>query len=221
MFYPKKKIDRFIEEAKKQCEVNGIDFVLTDREHVLWEGFKCAGYFHHKKKVLAVATKNPWKVWLPTLIHEFCHMKQWELETTSWVECFEGGKDVNDIIDVWLNGDIELDEKTLWDYITRILNNERECEAMTIGLLKSFGFFGLLFNRKSYIRSANTYFVQWVLTGLLREWPTDRPYKHRSIRKTVPNKDLLVSIKKMRKLGLDNWSKWKKVFPRIERSPIA
>ncbi len=129
-----------------------------------------SGYFEYpgmdkkiKRPRLHVATKRPKKEWLSTLLHEFCHFKQWVAQTDSWTKY---GK-----------------EETL----ENTANLERECEKMTIDLIRQQKFDSII-DIPKYIEMANAYLLFYQIYAITDKWYEIPPFSNVSLRRAMPTK---------------------------------
>ena len=131
---PVRAIEFFIKFEAEKAEIK---VETPDAEMVnVSENIKVAGYFDHFEKVLKSAKRN--KRYLPILIHEFCHLQQMKENCKAWSNCFVNGTDMDTLIDLWLEGKIELNEKQLREYIQRLIDVELDCEKRTVDMIKEF-----------------------------------------------------------------------------------
>lgn len=86
-----KHIQTFIYSLRRQAKALGIKLILSSSKKYVSMGkddVETSGYFDAKsgsnKGVLGVGTKRPINEWLPVLVHESCHMDQWNEGLPIW-----------------------------------------------------------------------------------------------------------------------------------------
>ena len=199
-------IQSFVTSLKRKSNKLGVKLELTNNtEIVISEKIKCSGFFQSKfgkdPNLLTTATKLPIERWLSVLVHESCHMDQWEEKIKLWKD---HDKLNDNVVDEWLEGKNHSVKKVeLAIKVTRDL--ELDCEQRAVNKIKKFN---LPINVKEYIQKANVYifFHNWVLVK--RKWynPTNCPFTNPKIYKllkhewydsyeTIPP-DLLKAFKK-------------------------
>lgn len=161
-------IHSFIISLKRKSNRLGVKLQLTNDKHiVITDNIKCSGYFQNPEKkeqgVLAVATDMNMENWLSILVHESCHMDQWEEGCDIWKLA---DKLNPNIIDEWLEGK-EFSDKKIDDAINSTRDLELDCEKRTIEKIKKFK---LPINIDQYIQKANCYIFYHNYVRLTRTW---------------------------------------------------
>ena len=162
----------FIAHVKAHCKELGIKCDLRPTKWIYCgPNIKCSGYFDSDGKVLVVSMNS--KDALGILVHEYCHLTQWQDGIELWdianvslgkVERWLQGKRVNHIAKHLAHSrDLELD-------------NERRS-------LKMMRKWKLSINEEDYVKKANAYvhFYNWLYYS--RSWskPGNSPYKNVNI----------------------------------------
>lgn len=131
-----KELEKKIKEDAKN---HGVSLLLSKENSVSFNGIACNGYFMDTPKpTLAVACGKDEKDWIPTLVHEYCHMRQWIEKSPFWDQVKVGDKEAMDFIDDWLNKKIELSDSDLTSYINASLEVELDCEKRVIEKIKEY-----------------------------------------------------------------------------------
>lgn len=161
---------KFLEIVKEKCNHLGVNLILSDSQGVEFQNTKimCNGYFvDNPSPTLAVATKKEVKDWFFVLLHEYSHMEQWAEQSSSWSNNKMEKGEASDLIDAWLNHEIELDNLTL-DKIFQInIELESDCEKRALtNIIK----FNLDINYKEYAQKANSYVLFYHLVKKNRRW---------------------------------------------------
>ena len=190
-----KKCKEFIEFVKLECERNGVILDLSESYQVQTNGIDVSGFFDEKAKKLAVATLK--EDYIAILVHEYCHMLQWECGTRAWNETyyeFCSGIDVHTVFDLWLNAQVELNANQLTNVINRIMECELECEAMTVELAQKWN---LPINLSEYRQKSNAYAASHVEMSIRRQFITGLPKQFYS---QFP-KGKICSVSELRKIA--------------------
>ena len=126
--------------------------------------FECPGVNKQiKLPRLHVAISRPKKEWLSTMLHEFCHFLQWKKQTKCWKQ-------------------YRKDES-----IESSANLERECEKMTIALIRKQKFDDII-DITTYIKSANAYILFYQICAITDKWYEKAPFTFKEILDEVPDK---------------------------------
>jgi hypothetical protein len=149
---------------------------------VLNHGFDCAGYFDDNPLEFAVACGKSYRTWLPTFVHESCHLDQWAEDRNAW------DRSVNDLIpltvfDDWLQHKIELDEDTKRSVASAILKIELDCERRSVAKICQHG---LPIKLDTYIRKSNAYVWSYLLMQETRNWDHSAAYEYPEVWRKMP-----------------------------------
>lgn len=134
--------------VKADAKKAGITVVIGKGKNVRMQGWATSGYFCDVSMKLAVATGIEESEWFPVLIHEYCHMKQWQEQTPEWLATKVTGD-----IDVYLNNTSMPDEQAD-AIINSALVIEVDCERRTVEFIKQHG---IDIDTKEYAKKANSY----------------------------------------------------------------
>ena len=199
-------IHSFMISLKRKANRLGIKLEITNNDSVdATDTIQCSGYFQEtfrrKQGILTVATGLPIKRWLAILVHESCHMDQWEEKINLWKLCDKLNPNV---IDEWLEGK-NFSNKKIDDAINSTRDLELDCEKRAVDKIKKFN---LPLNINEYIQKANCYIFYHNYVRLTRTWykidniPTINPNIYKLCDKkwydsyeTIPN-NLLSAFKK-------------------------
>jgi len=146
-----KEVNSFLEFVKNECKEYNVTLRLSKTKRVRSGGY-VSGYFSESDLVIAVAMKSD--EWLSTLVHEFCHMRQWKEDSEFWINSeIDDGTDAWDIMESHLRG-----EKVSQSHINQaykiIIACERDCDMRAVKMMKKFN---LPIDIKNYIKQANAY----------------------------------------------------------------
>jgi hypothetical protein len=155
-------LSQLIIDIKTRARENNIKVILSPWKYVIdeFEGkrFKCRGYFSDTEKVIKVATNRKMTDWIPTLIHESCHLDQ-KIEDREFYDKLSVGYDK---FNGWYAGDREVDESIVRNWAMDIIALELDCERRTVQKIKDYN---LGFNIPNYIRTANSYLFHYLFSA--------------------------------------------------------
>jgi len=173
----------FLQDVHQRCEDWGVELELHPKTHIKYgEGTgicKVNGYFSDDSEgdipKLAVAIGKDPEMWLPVLVHEYCHMRQWHKQIPEWVNCEVFGESPYELLDRWISREIELDPPVLEEVIDKIMTLELDCEKRAVKMIKKYK---LPLDRDLYIQKANAYVCFYNLVAQERKWytPGREPY---------------------------------------------
>jgi len=166
-----KREQHIIDFVTRELREYGGSLVLHDSYMTKYRGKDySSGHFDYpeinkrmKYPKLHVAIQRPKKEWLSTLLHEFCHFQQWVHQTKCW-------KDYNKL-----------------ETLESTANLERECEKMTIALIKKHKFNDVI-DLPSYIKMANAYILFYQIYAITDKWYEIAPFSFKEIRDCLPDK---------------------------------
>lgn len=167
-----KKIEHFIETIKREAKDVNVKIILPKSKTVITNGVKVDGYFDDidlEFPVLKCPVGKPRSEWLPVLVHEYSHLRQYIEKCSEWQE---SDKEKSDVIFEWINGkDFHL--KKLKLSFRRTVEIELDCEKRSVEHIKAFD---LPINVDDYIRKANSllFFYNYVFT--VRRWYKISPF---------------------------------------------
>lgn len=149
------KIESFIIE---KCKLKNIKLSISNRERVVIDGIECNGYFNYKNGaeiIIAKGGKSDFDFY-SLLLHEFCHAIQYLENDSSYMKLIKLDKDIDEIVDDWLNFKIEISEKELKRYVYLLLDVELDCEKRVVKLIKDNNF---NLDLDTYIKKGNSYLL--------------------------------------------------------------
>ena len=163
--------NEMVEFIEYETQKAGFEIILQDSEKTNVNGIECSAFFDARGKILAVAKKHI--NFFENLIHEFCHLRQFDVNCPAWANGYVNGVDSSDILDSYLNGNINLDENGLEDIISRIIELEWDCECRVKEYLKEISDYPEeslnLYNVNAFMYMrfyrAVGYFKKWHLPG--------------------------------------------------------
>lgn len=161
-------INRFISDLRLQAKKYKVKFDIKNKEQiVLSDSIKVDGYFleksKHKPGVLTVAGGREINEWLPILVHESCHMDQWN-KKTKLIEEWDLNK--CDSFDDWLEGK-EYNIGFIKKMVKTIQKIELDCEKRAIAKIKRYK---LPIDIEEYIQIANFCLFFYNHTITTRKW---------------------------------------------------
>ena len=173
----------FIQHVKDECKRLGVKTHIKDVKYVkLSPSIRCSGYFDDGENegvrpVLACSMGKP--DGLQILVHEYCHLTQWQDDIKLWKEYNNKGFKV----DEWLEGK---NIRNIRKYIQLAIDLELDNERRSVKMMKKWG---LSIDTKKYTKGANAYlqFYNWMLQT--RKWskPTNTPYTNKRIVAAMPD----------------------------------
>lgn len=178
-------INKFVSSLKRKAKKYNIKLELNDDKFVtISDEIKCSGYFEEKFKhtpgLLTTATGKPINMWLPVLVHESCHMDQWEEKSPIWKEYQSSD---TGIIDLWLAGKRVNSEK-VYKALDISRDMELDCEQRAVNKIIKFD---LPIDITEYIQKANCYIFFYNYLKISKKWslPGNSPYNNPNIYKKV------------------------------------
>lgn len=177
-----KKTSEFILHELNKCQSRGVPLTLTNTRTVLSKGFPCAGFFDDNPLEFAVAVGKSPRSWLPTFVHESCHLDQWIEQSEIWTRRINGRLPL-DIFDEWLQHKIELDSHDLNLVIDALTEIELDCERRSIMKIQEFS---LPIRQDTYIRKSNAYVYSYRIMQETRNWDHSSAYEYPVVWKRMP-----------------------------------
>jgi len=171
----KDPVPGFIEKIRTECKRHKIKFKLDKRPYIVEGSSNMTGYFDDGGMELVVCVGRPQEMWLDTLVHESCHLDQWVENCKTWAQCQVGlcGADACTLVDLWLEGLIDLNPTQVTDVVGRVRDLEFDCEKRAVKKIRESG---LPIDIKKYIMSANSYILFYTAIQMLRKWnPAGKP----------------------------------------------
>ena len=171
-FFPK-EYREFIEDTIAYANEHGVSVVLSGGRGVeIQDGSMANGFFndeHHVKypMTLAVACGQAIDQWFPVLVHESCHMDQYLEDCTAWTNNKVKGYDAWDIVDLWMDGYVDLNRGQVNKYIGAARDLELDCEERSV---KKIWKHNLPIDIPQYIKAANAYVLFYNIMGLTKRW---------------------------------------------------
>jgi hypothetical protein len=173
----------FIQHVKDECKRLGVKTHIKDVKYVkLSPSIRCSGYFYDGedegvRPVLACSMGKP--DGLQILVHEYCHLTQWQDGIKIWKEYNTKAFKV----DEWLEG---TNIRNIKKYMQIAIDLELDNERRSVKMMRKWG---LSIDTKKYTKAANAYlqFYNWMLQT--RKWskPTNSPYANKRIVAAMPD----------------------------------
>lgn len=174
----RENIKRFMNHVKAHCKQVGIKYDVRPVNYLILSGnIRCSGYFCEETMKLVVAGKS--KDWLGILVHEYCHLTQWQDKKSNiWNRGSTGVTHLDD----WLSGKKIRSVKTA---ITNSRDLELDNEKRSVKMIKKWN---LPIDIVDYTKKANSYiqFYNWM--RFTRKWsrPGNAPYSNKNIYDAMP-----------------------------------
>jgi len=170
-FVSKITIKEMIDFISHETQKAGFEIILQDSEKTNVNGVECSAFFDAKTRVLAVARRHV--NFFENLVHEFCHLRQFDVNCEAWANGSVNGVDSSDVLDFYLNGTVQLNEDELQDIIGRIIEVEWDCECRVKEYLREISDYPKeslnLYNVNAFMYMrfyrAVGYFKRWHLPG--------------------------------------------------------
>ena len=179
-------ITSFIDYVESECRKARVQFKPYKRSYIkLTNDIKCGGFFDDgstptRKATLAFAQGRP--DYLELLVHEYCHMTQWQEQIPVWTTAIDGMT----IIDEWLSG-----KDYPNDVVEKAINSSRDLELdnekRTVSMIKRWK---LPIDTDLYTKKSNAYvlFYNWIKQS--RKWsdPKNSPYNNQVVLSAMSEK---------------------------------
>lgn len=179
------ELNQFALDLIQIADKHNIDVLLSkDPEVWLTEDFDCNGYFDIATRKLAVACGQPIEQWYPVLVHESCHLDQYIEKSPVWTNALIGGIEAVNILELWINHQIELNDEQLWKIIDAARDLELDCERRTIQKFKKYS---MPINVEQYTKQANAYIYLYNIVAMTRSWFKTEPYYAERIWSQMPS----------------------------------
>lgn len=176
------EVARFVRRELKKCRDNGISIYMPSCINISDYGCDCSGYFNDSPLKFAVGVKGSYRRWLPTFVHESCHMDQWLEQDPVWTRRINRYKPLN-LFDYWLSGKIELDKELRRDMIDCVLNIELDCEKRSVDKIIRYN---LPISLDTYIRKGNAYVWSYRIMQRTRNWKYSAAHSYPAIWRAMP-----------------------------------
>lgn len=159
------------------------------------------GWFNSDPLEFVIAASKNINSWLPILLHEYCHFRQWIEKYYIWTEIDKFEKKHPIYWNEWLTKKIEYNPRIINKWIRLSRDLELDCEKRTVEFIKQEQ---LDINIEQYIQGANTYILFYNVVAELRKWyKGTAPYEVIEISSTMPP------------FFLDNYDKCPKGFKKL------
>jgi hypothetical protein len=161
----------FYSTLVEKCRELRVNLILEPS--TAFGGIECNGYFDPTGPTgveLAIAINGPRENWEKVMVHEYNHMMQWHEDCQAWKDCyFDEARAVDccNLLDWWLEGYIDLDNKKLRRVTMACLGVELDCEKRTVEMIERLR---LDIDVEDYIQKANAYVLFYHFVARKREW---------------------------------------------------
>jgi hypothetical protein len=143
---------KLIEDTISLARQNDIEVCFEQQEKTMTceMNIGAVGYFDTDKLVVCIT-----KGWLENFVHESCHMEQYLTDTDLWNKLSIGVNAFNR----YCTGELQLDNKALYDAIQLVIASELDCEKRVINKIKKYK---LPIDIKEYKQRINTYLYTYL-----------------------------------------------------------
>ena len=182
----------FVEDTIAHANANGVTvFLSADRGVLIQEGTEANGFFTDENHAdypltLAAACGQSLDSWFPVFVHESSHMDQYFEDSPLWTGNKVKGYDAWDIVDLWMDGLIELNSDQLKQYVGAARDLELDCEMRSV---KKINQYNLPIDVSRYIKTANAYVLFYNIMMITKKWYTlgEEPYNNEAIVEAMPD----------------------------------
>lgn len=174
-------VAQFIADEIADCRTRGIFVNLAPTPTLKSGGIETTGWFDETS--LQVAIDRPLRDWLGTLVHESCHKDQFVENAPVWADVkLNGVHDCCGILDLWLDGLVEVAPERMAEVVAKVQSLELDCERRSVEKIKSAK---LPLDLDAYIRSANVYVWFHLTLPITRRWVV-APYNNPRLLEMMP-----------------------------------
>lgn len=161
----------YIEDTFKLAWEHDVSVTMSKERSIKYnednDAAVCNGYFDQEAPELAVACGQDFDKWFSVFIHESCHMDQWIEQCPAWTDGEIHGVEAYDLLELWLQGAIELNEEQKHAVIQPPMFVELDCERRVVQKIKDLN---LPIDPLRYAQRANSYVYFYLLMGFTRKW---------------------------------------------------
>ncbi len=169
----------FLAKEIADCQARGIDVKFHPTSTIMLGGLETSGWFD--EETLQVAIDRPLQDWLPVFVHESCHKDQFVEKVPVWNTKI-GKQDACELLDMWLEDEIEMTPKRLAACIEKNQAVELDCEKRSIEKIKAYG---LPIDIELYTKKANGYVWFYRTLPITRTWLV-APYNNPKLLALMP-----------------------------------
>lgn len=162
----------FINFTIATCEQADVSVLLSKERDLPYNETgvgRCNGYFCDDSLTMATACGQDFDKWFSVFIHESSHFDQWYEDDPVWAVGKIDGWEAADIMELWLQGTVELNSKQKLNIANRALAVELDCERRTIEKIQEWD---LPMDTEYYAQRANAYVWFYHYLMLTRKWYT-------------------------------------------------
>jgi hypothetical protein len=177
------EIKVFIDKVKRDCENSNFEVFLSEESTVSYGSFKFGGLCDVAGQKISVATGlKTWQSWSKTLVHEYCHFKQFKDETQIYKNMC-GNKFLS-----WADKKVDLSDDKLYFHYKDVQRSEFDCDIRSIKMIEQEK---LPLNVEEYKILTNIHMYLYVMMRKLRQPFKGSPYANLELRDYVPHGKLL------------------------------
>ena len=181
MTYQQRKL---FNEIVERCVANDVTLTLANSVRVVPPGEAasgaCSGVFDEESELLAVAVGKPFLTWLPTLIHEYCHLCQYKDDV------YTDDDELHNQFWPWLEGKKKLSKAKVEASVKAIVGCELDCERRVLNIIKRRD---LGIDPERYVQRANSYLFFYRAVADKRQWYKKKaPHEVKAIIAMMPTK---------------------------------
>lgn len=211
-------IQQLIVDTFELASAHDIKMTLSPERTVSCEGVPVNGFFIGGEGIadeLACAIGQPFEQWIQVFLHESCHMDQYIEDSDTWNDTMITPTiEAGDVMQMWIDGLVELTAQQKENIIGRARDVELDCEKRSVEKIKKYN---LPIDIDEYIQKANAYVLFYNVIKVTRSWyKTDRePYNleevwrkmptHFDLHYTVLSDDIRQVFSDAYGIGIDAW----------------
>lgn len=183
------RVQRLVIDTFNTATENSIDMILSPTRTVPMDGVPVNGYFRAGDSVpweLVCAIGQPTEKWIEVFVHESCHMDQFLENTEVWADTMITPTiEAGDVMQLWIDGVVELTEAQKENIIGRARDVELDCERRTVEKIKAYN---LPINVDEYTQKANAYILFYNVIKKTRAWYVEdkEPYNLEAVWRNMP-----------------------------------
>lgn len=175
----------FLIDTGRLIDANNINLNIVETESIDYLGHPAYGFFTQNPLTFGLAIGSHIDEWMKVCVHESCHMDQYLEKSSYWTTAHVLNIEAMDIVTLWVDRQIELNNSQLNFFITKIKEMEWDCERRTVEKFKKYN---IDVNIEEYIQRANSYLFTYNFVEQCRAWNKDEyvPYHIPELWKLMP-----------------------------------
>jgi hypothetical protein len=160
--------EKFVQYVKKDIAKKSVKLKLVNALTIKDDyGIPLNGFFDEQE--LAVAVGSPVEKWLPILVHEYGHFRQWKEQCRPWRNTYVNGEDIYDTVFTWIKKKKRYNLADVKKYTARARDLEVDCERKAVKIIRECKLQNYI-PLSAYISKANSYLYFYNYALLKRRW---------------------------------------------------